>query len=160
MIVRQEGIKALWTGTTPNIMRNSVVNAAELATYDQAGRAGWPEQPRWCAPERLLVREDAHRLRRPEPVQVVGIGHREGGCNVDHACSPHDALPVPPSLLAMICTCPPLTLPGLRAPAHAPILQIKQVLMHSFGFKDNVYCHLASSLCAGFIAVSRAGGWG
>lgn len=35
MIVRQEGVKALWTGTTPNIARNSVVNAAELATYDQ-----------------------------------------------------------------------------------------------------------------------------
>ncbi len=34
-IVRQEGLKALWTGTTPNIARNSVVNAAELATYDQ-----------------------------------------------------------------------------------------------------------------------------
>ena len=113
-----------------------------------------------CAPVGLLVGEDAHRLRRPEPVQVAGIGHREGGCNADHACSPHDALPVPPSPLAMIRTWPPLTLHGLRAPTHAPVLQIKQVLMHSFGFKDDVYCHLASSLCAGFIAVSRAGGLG
>jgi solute carrier family 25 uncoupling protein 8/9 len=65
IIARQEGLKALWTGTSPNILRNSVVNAAELATYDQ----------------------------------------------------------------------------------------IKQTLMRSFGFQDNVYCHLASSLCAGFLAV-------
>ena len=34
MIVRHEGLRALWTGRTPNIARNSVVNAAELATYD------------------------------------------------------------------------------------------------------------------------------
>lgn len=34
VIIRQEGVRALWTGTTPNIARNSVVNAAELATYD------------------------------------------------------------------------------------------------------------------------------
>lgn len=32
---RREGLKALWTGTTPNIARNAIVNAAELATYDQ-----------------------------------------------------------------------------------------------------------------------------
>ncbi|KAL4430927.1 hypothetical protein ABPG75_006183 [Micractinium tetrahymenae] len=66
LIVRQEGLRALWTGTTPNIARNSVVNAAELATYDQ----------------------------------------------------------------------------------------IKGVLMRSFGFQDNVRCHLAASLCAGFLAVA------
>ena len=29
--------------------------------------------------------------------------------------------------------------------------------MHSFGFHDNVYCHLSASLCAGFIAVSARG---
>ncbi|OUS47231.1 mitochondrial uncoupling protein 2 [Ostreococcus tauri] len=34
-IVRQEGVAALWTGLTPNIMRNSIINAAELASYDQ-----------------------------------------------------------------------------------------------------------------------------
>ena len=28
-------LSALWTGITPNIMRNSVINAAELASYDQ-----------------------------------------------------------------------------------------------------------------------------
>lgn len=60
-IVRQEGVRALWTGATPNILRNSIVNAAELATYDQ----------------------------------------------------------------------------------------IKQHLMHTFGFRDAVPCHLAASLCAG-----------
>lgn len=66
MIARQEGVRALWTGTTPNVARVSVVNAAELATYDQ----------------------------------------------------------------------------------------IKGVLMRRFGFRDNVYCHLAASLCAGLLAVS------
>ena len=35
VIVRQEGLAALWTGLTPNIMRNSIINAAELASYDQ-----------------------------------------------------------------------------------------------------------------------------
>lgn len=34
-IVRQEGVKALWTGVGPNIARNAIINAAELASYDQ-----------------------------------------------------------------------------------------------------------------------------
>ncbi|CAN1142401.1 Mitochondrial uncoupling protein 1 [Linum perenne] len=34
-IVRQEGIGALWTGVSPNIARNAIINAAELASYDQ-----------------------------------------------------------------------------------------------------------------------------
>jgi len=29
------GIPNLWTGWGPNVMRNSIVNAAEIATYDQ-----------------------------------------------------------------------------------------------------------------------------
>ncbi|GMH11179.1 hypothetical protein Nepgr_013020 [Nepenthes gracilis] len=33
-IVRQEGLLALWTGLGPNIARNAIVNAAELASYD------------------------------------------------------------------------------------------------------------------------------
>ena len=32
----QEGIAGLWTGLSPNIMRNAIINAAELASYDQA----------------------------------------------------------------------------------------------------------------------------
>jgi solute carrier family 25 uncoupling protein 8/9 len=35
IIVKQEGVAALWTGLTPNVMRNSIINAAELASYDQ-----------------------------------------------------------------------------------------------------------------------------
>ena len=35
IIVKQEGVAALWTGLTPNIMRNSIINAAELASSDQ-----------------------------------------------------------------------------------------------------------------------------
>lgn len=34
-IVRQEGVRALWTGLGPNVARNAIVNAAELASYDQ-----------------------------------------------------------------------------------------------------------------------------
>ncbi|KAF0933979.1 hypothetical protein E2562_021038 [Oryza meyeriana var. granulata] len=34
-IIRQEGIGALWTGLGPNIARNAIINAAELASYDQ-----------------------------------------------------------------------------------------------------------------------------
>ncbi|XP_057843226.1 mitochondrial uncoupling protein 1 [Cryptomeria japonica] len=34
-IVRQEGVAALWTGLGPNVARNAIINAAELASYDQ-----------------------------------------------------------------------------------------------------------------------------
>ncbi|XP_006663135.1 mitochondrial uncoupling protein 1-like [Oryza brachyantha] len=34
-IVRQEGFAALWTGIGPNVARNAIINAAELASYDQ-----------------------------------------------------------------------------------------------------------------------------
>lgn len=33
-IIRQEGLWALWTGIGPNIARNAIINAAELASYD------------------------------------------------------------------------------------------------------------------------------
>ena len=35
IIAKQEGPKALWTGWGPNVARNSIINAAELASYDQ-----------------------------------------------------------------------------------------------------------------------------
>jgi len=31
----KDGAKGLWVGWAPNVMRNSVINAAELASYDQ-----------------------------------------------------------------------------------------------------------------------------
>ncbi|KAM5552149.1 mitochondrial uncoupling protein 1-like, partial [Rosa sericea] len=34
-ILRQEGVGDLWTGIGPNIARNAIINAAELASYDQ-----------------------------------------------------------------------------------------------------------------------------
>ncbi|KAK4582581.1 hypothetical protein RGQ29_025684 [Quercus rubra] len=34
-IVKQEGFGALWTGVGPNVARNAIINAAELASYDQ-----------------------------------------------------------------------------------------------------------------------------
>ena len=33
--VAKDGIKGLWVGWGPNVMRNSIINAAELAAYDQ-----------------------------------------------------------------------------------------------------------------------------
>lgn len=33
--VFQEGVRALWTGLGPNVARNAIINAAELASYDQ-----------------------------------------------------------------------------------------------------------------------------
>ncbi len=38
---REEGVAGLWKGVGPNIMRNALINAAELASYDQVwGRGG------------------------------------------------------------------------------------------------------------------------
>ncbi|CAH1418617.1 unnamed protein product [Lactuca virosa] len=34
-IIKQEGVRALWTGIGPNVARNAIINAAELASYDQ-----------------------------------------------------------------------------------------------------------------------------
>eukprot|EP00891_Asterochloris_glomerata_P006680 jgi/Astpho2/6680/Aster-05032 len=35
IIAREEGLKGLWRGIGPNVARNAIVNAAELASYDQ-----------------------------------------------------------------------------------------------------------------------------
>lgn len=35
-IAKEEGVRGLWKGIGPNIVRNSVISAAELATYDEA----------------------------------------------------------------------------------------------------------------------------
>lgn len=34
-LIKEGGVKNLWTGWGPNVMRNSIINAAELASYDQ-----------------------------------------------------------------------------------------------------------------------------
>ena len=34
---REEGVVNLWRGVGPNVARNAIINAAELASYDQAG---------------------------------------------------------------------------------------------------------------------------
>ena len=34
-ILRTDGIRGLWLGIIPNILRNSIINAAEIAAYDQ-----------------------------------------------------------------------------------------------------------------------------
>lgn len=34
-ILAADGIAGLWVGAIPNIMRNSIINSAELASYDQ-----------------------------------------------------------------------------------------------------------------------------
>eukprot|EP00955_Chlamydomonas_euryale_P080932 363500-Chlamydomonas_euryale.AAC.15 len=33
--IREEGLLGLWTGLGPNVARNAIINAAELASYDQ-----------------------------------------------------------------------------------------------------------------------------
>ena len=38
-IVRTEGILGLWTGLGPAVARNSIINATELATYEQSKEA-------------------------------------------------------------------------------------------------------------------------
>jgi len=35
VICREEGLLGLWKGLGPNIARNAIINAAELASYDQ-----------------------------------------------------------------------------------------------------------------------------
>ncbi len=39
-IVRTEGVRGLWKGWGPNVQRAYIVNAVELATYDQAKQVG------------------------------------------------------------------------------------------------------------------------
>ena len=34
VINREEGFLGLWKGVTPNVGRNAIINAAELASYD------------------------------------------------------------------------------------------------------------------------------
>ena len=34
-IIAEKGVTGLWIGIAPNIMRNSIINAAEIASYDQ-----------------------------------------------------------------------------------------------------------------------------
>jgi hypothetical protein len=45
IIARSEGMAGLWTGVGPNIGRNALINAAELASYDQASGKGQPVLP-------------------------------------------------------------------------------------------------------------------
>ena len=37
----QEGFTKLWTGLGPNVARNAIINAAELASYDQVKQVGY-----------------------------------------------------------------------------------------------------------------------
>lgn len=34
-VIAEGGVLNLWTGYAPNVLRNSIINAAELASYDQ-----------------------------------------------------------------------------------------------------------------------------
>lgn len=38
----QEGFTKLWTGLGPNVARNAIINAAELASYDQIKQVRCP----------------------------------------------------------------------------------------------------------------------
>lgn len=80
----------LWRGITPNVARNAIVNAAELASFDQVQ----------CLPLLFLASWNLASL--------------------SDACG---------------------------------IMQIKQSLLKTGIFEDNIYCHLLSGLGAGFFAV-------
>ena len=47
--IAKDGIRGLWLGLGPNIVRNALINAAEVATYDQskqwALQAGFTDNP-------------------------------------------------------------------------------------------------------------------
>jgi len=52
-IIKNEGIKGLWTGLGPNILRNATINASELATYDECKsflvkKKGWMSDNIYC----------------------------------------------------------------------------------------------------------------
>jgi solute carrier family 25 uncoupling protein 8/9 len=52
-IIKSEGIKGLWTGIGPNVLRNATINASELATYDECKsflvkRKGWMNDNIYC----------------------------------------------------------------------------------------------------------------
>ncbi len=40
LVAFQEGFTKLWTGLGPNVARNAIINAAELASYDQVKQVG------------------------------------------------------------------------------------------------------------------------
>lgn len=42
IILRQEGLTGLWTGWAPNVARNSIINASEMASYDQIKGVSYP----------------------------------------------------------------------------------------------------------------------
>ena len=48
----------LWKGLGPNIARNAIINAAELASYDQVRRdALTPTRTRWLPPALMRLGE-------------------------------------------------------------------------------------------------------
>ena len=54
IIARKEGFFKLWTGVVPNVARNAIINAAELASYDQARLTNRCLYTQWHA-TRLLM---------------------------------------------------------------------------------------------------------
>lgn len=56
---REEGIKGLWRGIGPNVGRNAIVNAAELASYDQVCLAD-SGQPMCNAIGEVALQQELH----------------------------------------------------------------------------------------------------
>ena len=74
-IVREEGVRGLWTGLGPNIVRNSIINAAELVSYDSAKEVGAEAQgaytTRMCVGVVLHERDQPSQAPLPSPFPQV-----------------------------------------------------------------------------------------
>jgi len=98
-IVRTEGVAGLWTGLGPNIARNSIINASELASYDtakealRAAGAGllqqvevWPAAAVGTSPQDLTFRVTFVGVAGNQELLTVEVYAGAGGitCNPDH----------------------------------------------------------------------------
>jgi solute carrier family 25 uncoupling protein 8/9 len=92
-IVRQEGVRGLWTGWGPAVLRNSIINATELASYETAKEVSEPAACRAARHSRgtsvaasdsiqspVLTPPRVPRLRSRPPPQLLlyKVGMQEG----------------------------------------------------------------------------------
>ena len=64
---REEGLAGLWRGVTPNIGRNAIINAAELASYDSVSLGWLKRADAWiCLPAIAKAESDSFQHRKNE----------------------------------------------------------------------------------------------
>ena len=79
-IVRTEGVAALWTGLGPNVARNAIINAAELASYDQI-KESLLRCVRALRCKQRLARGISN-LVSPPPARSSGLFHDNVYCHI------------------------------------------------------------------------------